>query len=208
MKRFLHRLSAGPVDRLGEEGAGEEGYRLLRRDAAACEVEEGGLVEFADGGGVGAFDVVGEDFELGLGVHRRGAGEEQALQRLLAVGFLRIAGDLDAGGDRAGGAIVGDRAPELAAHASDGVVADDEIGVMTLALAGEQGTARFDEGRFAGDGELSRSEEHTSELQVTNAHLVCRLLLEKKKNKEYSSTTKYNNINSTINNTNTITTTM
>src|SRR3546814_3788385 len=29
----------------------------------------------------------------------------------------------------------------------------------------------------------SRSEEHTSELQVTNAHIVCRLLLEKKKNK-------------------------
>src|SRR3546814_10192049 len=29
----------------------------------------------------------------------------------------------------------------------------------------------------------ARSEEHTSELQVTNAHLVCRLLLEKKKNK-------------------------
>src|SRR3546814_2908773 len=29
---------------------------------------------------------------------------------------------------------------------------------------------------------LSRSEEHTSELQVTNAHLVCRLLLEKNKN--------------------------
>src|SRR3546814_9435377 len=27
-----------------------------------------------------------------------------------------------------------------------------------------------------------RSEEHTSELPVTNAHLVCRLLLEKKKN--------------------------
>src|SRR3546814_5993680 len=29
----------------------------------------------------------------------------------------------------------------------------------------------------------SRSEEHTSELQVTNAHLVCRLLLEKKNKK-------------------------
>src|SRR3546814_5466397 len=27
----------------------------------------------------------------------------------------------------------------------------------------------------------ARSEEHTSELPVTNAHLVCRLLLEKKK---------------------------
>src|SRR3546814_1813767 len=33
--------------------------------------------------------------------------------------------------------------------------------------------------RRMGCGE--RSEEHTSELQVTNAHLVCRLLLDKKK---------------------------
>src|SRR3546814_9483027 len=32
-------------------------------------------------------------------------------------------------------------------------------------------------------GVMGRSEEHTSELPVTNAHLVCRLLLEKKKNK-------------------------
>src|SRR3546814_6610653 len=30
----------------------------------------------------------------------------------------------------------------------------------------------------------ARSEEHTSELQVTNAHLVCRLQLEKKKKKQ------------------------
>src|SRR3546814_2073798 len=29
-------------------------------------------------------------------------------------------------------------------------------------------------------GKFRRSEEHTSELQSTNAHLVCRLLLEKK----------------------------
>src|SRR5690625_5390357 len=33
------------------------------------------------------------------------------------------------------------------------------------------------------DGILGRSEEHTSELQ-SRGHLVCRLLLEKKKNKE------------------------
>src|SRR3546814_4170283 len=32
--------------------------------------------------------------------------------------------------------------------------------------------------------QTERSEEHTSELPVTNAHLVCRLLLEKKKTKE------------------------
>src|SRR3546814_9481530 len=35
--------------------------------------------------------------------------------------------------------------------------------------------------RFLGAGTVARSEEHTSELPVTNAHLVCRLLLEKKK---------------------------
>src|SRR5689334_23990600 len=37
--------------------------------------------------------------------------------------------------------------------------------------------------------ELGRSEEHTSELQ-SQFHLVCRLLLEKKKKKNYKITTK------------------
>src|SRR3546814_1293712 len=41
----------------------------------------------------------------------------------------------------------------------------------------------------------SRSEEHTSETPVTNAHLVCRLLLEKKKelnqNKHTNNTASY-----------------
>src|SRR3546814_3793741 len=35
-----------------------------------------------------------------------------------------------------------------------------------------------------------RSEEHTSETPVTNAHLVCRLLLEKKNNTSSNNTTK------------------
>src|SRR3546814_6251869 len=39
--------------------------------------------------------------------------------------------------------------------------------------------------------EQRRSEEHTSELQVTNAHLVCRLLLEKKKIQRQSKTTTH-----------------
>src|SRR3546814_9860288 len=34
-------------------------------------------------------------------------------------------------------------------------------------------------------GLLNRSEEHTSVLPVTNAHLVCRLLLEKNNNSKY-----------------------
>src|SRR3546814_9476706 len=35
-------------------------------------------------------------------------------------------------------------------------------------------------GEAQGTATYGRSEEHTSELQVTNAHLVCRLMLEKK----------------------------
>src|SRR3546814_9115084 len=41
--------------------------------------------------------------------------------------------------------------------------------------------------------DVSRSEEHTSELPVTNAHLVCRLLLEKKTTNKYNSHTTHHN---------------
>ena len=101
VESLAHRLLADPVDRVGDEGAGEQGLGLGFGNAAAGHVEEGVAVELADGGAVGAFDVVGEDLELGLGVDRRGAREEQALQRLLAVRLLGVAGDLDPGGDRA-----------------------------------------------------------------------------------------------------------
>src|SRR5438552_8295406 len=40
--------------------------------------------------------------------------------------------------------------------------------------------------RHSGASDVARSEEHTSELQSPD-HLVCRLLLEKKKTKNYSS---------------------
>src|SRR3546814_4416594 len=57
-------------------------------------------------------------------------------------------------------------------------VPERDVGVQQL---------RYGAGLFRVLGNLresGRSEEHTSELQVTNAHLVCRLLLEKKKKKK------------------------
>ena len=155
MHRLAHRLLAGPVDRVGDEGAGEEGLGLGLGDSAAGHVEERVAVELADGGAVGAFDVVGEDLELGLGVDRRRAAEQDALQRLLAVGLLGVAGDLDPGGDRADGAVVGDRAPDLPAGAAGRGVADDEIGVMTLPAPRQQGAARLGVGAFAGEQDLA-----------------------------------------------------
>src|SRR3546814_5360797 len=46
----------------------------------------------------------------------------------------------------------------------------------------------------------ARSEEHTSELPVTNAHLVCRLLLEKTKKQKTHSSIQANYINIHMNN--------
>src|SRR3546814_5169724 len=58
----------------------------------------------------------------------------------------------------------------------------DDDAVVDMAMD----QSRKGEGAEVVDPEL-RSEEHTSELPVTNAHLVCRLLLEKKNNIIYYS---------------------
>ena len=95
-----------------------------------------------------AFDVVGEDFELGLGVDRRRAGEQQALERLLAIGLLRVARDLDPGGDRAGRACRRRPSARPGGWCRRARVADDEIGVMALAAAGEQGAGDLGDTRL------------------------------------------------------------
>src|SRR5471032_3430233 len=64
---------------------------------------------------------------------------------------------------------------------------------LTLFICGQEGFADI-------AGEIARSEEHTSELQ-SHHDLVCRLLLEKKKNKQsnYKSPKKKKNHNTPIN---------
>src|SRR2546429_9939185 len=62
-----------------------------------------------------------------------------------------------------------------------------------LPISGAQGSVfrehrrqgQADEGQAAAVADHDRSEEHTSELQ-SRLHLVCRLLLEKKKNKQHT----------------------
>src|SRR2546422_8279967 len=57
-----------------------------------------------------------------------------------------------------------------------------EVRPQRLECRGEAGAAQAE-----GDGDERRSEEHTSELQ-SRLHLVCRLLLEKKKKQTYQRT--------------------
>ena len=94
----LHLLLADPVESVGDEGTGQQRLGLVGSDSPAFQVEERISIELADGRAMGAFDIVGEDFELRLGVDRGAARKQDSLQRLLAVGLLGVARDLDPGG--------------------------------------------------------------------------------------------------------------
>src|SRR2546422_7939718 len=54
--------------------------------------------------------------------------------------------------------------------------------ILPCVITTPRGSAVVPEGKIISSVELRRSEEHTSELQ-SRLHLVCRLLLEKKKKK-------------------------
>src|SRR5690348_17625001 len=72
----------------------------------------------------------------------------------------------------------------LAGAASDFAIATAECASASLVSASVPASATGGApGRIASSGSTARSEEHTSELQ-SPVHLVCRLLLEKKKNEE------------------------
>src|SRR2546429_5213754 len=67
------------------------------------------------------------------------------------------------------------KAPEVSAESLGSQVMEG------VSAEGKKVTRTFPVGTIGDDGPLVRSEEHTSELQ-SRLHLVCRLLLEKKKN--------------------------
>src|SRR5437899_5789233 len=75
---------------------------------------------------------------------------------------------------------------QQARQARDVLAVDLDQGQRVRPLVVDRGMHRLDEGALAGAARArARSEEHTSELQSLR-HLVCRLLLEKKKNTEHT----------------------
>ena len=79
------------LDRLAQKASISMRRASSRRDAAGAQIEQRRLVEVADRGAMAAFDVVGEDFELGLGVDRGAPAEQQVAAELLRIGLLRAA---------------------------------------------------------------------------------------------------------------------
>src|SRR5690242_3181304 len=65
-RRLLNQLQ-----RLPSEGFDQQPARLVSRDAAGAQVKQRRLVEIADRSAMAAFNVIGIDFELWLGIDRR-----------------------------------------------------------------------------------------------------------------------------------------
>ena len=76
------------VDDLVDEGVLQQELGLVEGDAALTHVEEGGVVELAYGGAVGALHVVCIDLEHRLGVHTGFLRGRQVLIRHLRRGLL------------------------------------------------------------------------------------------------------------------------
>jgi hypothetical protein len=68
----------------------------LSVDASGGEVEEGVLVEVADGGSVRAADAVCLDLQRGHHVQLQLAAQQQGATELVRAGLLRSLGDADA----------------------------------------------------------------------------------------------------------------
>ena len=65
------------VERIGGEGFDQHAPRVGLGQAAADEIEEGGLVEIADRSAVAAFDVVGVDLRVRAWRRPRRAGSRE-----------------------------------------------------------------------------------------------------------------------------------
>src|SRR5260370_541268 len=112
-KRLLHAFHDLPQKPLHHHPP-----RLFGRDAAGAQIEQRRLVEIADAGAVAALDVVGVDFELGLGVYDRPLADDQIAAQLVCVDLLRPLAHDDAALERAMRAPGSDALDQLACLAA------------------------------------------------------------------------------------------
>ena len=83
VKPVAQRLQFHAVDDFAHEGDLEQCLRFLDGDAPLAHIEQGGIVQLSDGAAVGAFHIVGIDFEHGLGEHvRRSRGAKILVSHL------------------------------------------------------------------------------------------------------------------------------
>jgi len=119
-------------DRLRKR-ANQQRARRSFVEPVRAEVEESGCIELASRRAVAAFDVVGVDLELRLGVDLGARREQQVAARLARIGLLRIRPDDDFAVEDSPAALTGDAAIVLvAARVRSGVI-DRRVRVQMLA---------------------------------------------------------------------------
>src|SRR5690349_10192660 len=142
---LAQRRIADTRQHIDGERLDEHAPRLGLADAAGAQIEERGLVEIADRGAMAAFDVVGENLELGLGVDGSPGAQQQIAVLELCVGLLRVRPDGNTAEEDAMGALIGNALPQLAGPGPGGGMVDDgrmrrlllaaqEIGAIEVAL--------------------------------------------------------------------------
>ena len=89
------RIICNRIECFGQEGAHQDRPRLRVGDAAAAQIEQLLSIQFTHRRAMAAFDVVGENLQLRLGIDFGVGRQQQRLVHLVAVGLLRIARDLD-----------------------------------------------------------------------------------------------------------------
>src|ERR1039458_2510634 len=113
-----HRFQRDALHHVAGEGADHDLPGLLQSDPAGTQIKNRLLVHLTDGGAMGAFDIVGKDFQLGLGVNDGVVGEEEVAVVLFGVGFLGFLADKDFAVEHAVGAAGQNAVVEFVAFAT------------------------------------------------------------------------------------------
>src|SRR5665213_2294612 len=137
---LAHGAVCDEIERLRRECRDQHAARLVLGDAAGAQIEHRLLVEIADRGAVAAFDIVGEDFQLRLGIDAGAPAQKQVSVELLRVAALRVGAHRDAAEEDAMRAVVDDALVELARGAAGRGVLDEGDGGGFLIAAQQEGT--------------------------------------------------------------------
>ena len=128
------------VNDLVDEGVLQQQLSLGKRYASLTHIEQGGIVELADGGTVGTLDIVGIDLEHRLGVHAGFAGGRQVLVGHLRGGLLGSLLHQDTACEGSCGAVVEHVLIQFAARAMGRMMSDERVVVDMLLLVGNDTT--------------------------------------------------------------------
>src|SRR6266567_5066485 len=86
-ERIVDRLIRKTFDRVLEKSPDEKAFRLTLWNAARAQIEQRVLIERADRRAVPADHVVGEDYQLRLGISFGAGRKQQRLEELMRVRF-------------------------------------------------------------------------------------------------------------------------